>query len=88
MVSAVYLAATATFSTFAFRLNRAVTETSERSMFRGTSLVFVLVFWPVAGLQVANAAILGQFWPVFAALFYQLLTAANAFYRLMFLGAR
>jgi hypothetical protein len=88
VASALWLASGVSFSVFAFRLNRAVAEVSERSMFRGISGVFVLAFLPVAGLQAANAAVLGLFWPVFVALFYQLLSATNSFYRLIFLGAR
>ncbi len=89
VVSALWLVASTSFFVFTLQFRRANIATSEVSAkMDGASIVFLVALLPLTGLLVANVLFLGLFWPVFAAFFYQLLAAANAFYRLMFLGAR
>jgi hypothetical protein len=89
LVSALWLVASTSFSVFSLQLRKLNLELTENhSAFDSASIVLIAALLPMGALLAANAAFLGLFWPVFAAFFYQLLSAANAFYRLMFLGSR
>ena len=87
VVSVLWLVASTAFLVFSLRSRRIDITTSEAT-WDTASIVFLVALVPLTGLLVVNVLFLGSFWPVFAALFYQLLTATNAFYRLIFLGAR
>ena len=86
LVSALWVATSASFTVFCLRFRRANIATSDAiATMDQISKALVLALLPFTALLVANALFLGLFWPVFAAFFYQL--ATNAFYRLMFLDS-
>ncbi len=88
IVSAVWVLASTAFLVFSMRFRRSFISAEDSMIPDIGSVVFMILVLPVTGLLVANAFVYGLFWPLFLAFFYQLVAATNAFYRLMFLGAR
>jgi small-conductance mechanosensitive channel len=89
IVSALWFGVTAPFSYIAYQSQRRLAEAPDSSVEFGSVGILLWAATAVAMvLQVANALVLGLFWPLFVAFFVQLLSAAGAFYRLMFFGSR